>query len=245
MFVAAFHRRKEVSIVINVFQACTTPPKPKDTSNGTGAVEQIVNGTGPKVPSSTLAVPSNLAGNAGNAPISGQLLTLPSSVLSKVNSLQPLQLKVNGQKIVIPPNCFIPTSDGVKVFLPANTLPPSVVNSENKAANVKLSVNKEQGEQSVDVLCGSNGKSGGPTNAYVVPECLLPKDDTCYFEKLQVGVDIILNILRFLPHSDLLRYVSSDNHKCKRFALQKRKVTRSCLECRLHCRPKYIVPCCM
>ena len=94
----------------------------------------------------------------GSAPISGQLLTLPSSVLSKVNAQQPLQLRVNNQKLVIPPNCFIPTPDGVKVFLPAGTLPPTVVNSENKAANVQLSVNKDQGEQSVSVLCGPNGK---------------------------------------------------------------------------------------
>ena len=169
-----------------------------------------MNGTGPKVPSSTLAVPSNLP---GSAPISGQLLTLPSSVLSKVNAQQPLQLRVNNQKLVIPPNCFIPTPDGVKVFLPAGTLPPTVVNSENKAANVQLSVNKDQGEQSVSVLCGPNGKGNGSAGANIVPECLLPKDDTCYFEKLQVGVDIILNILRFLPHSDLLRYVSVANHK--------------------------------
>ena len=56
-------------------------------------------------------------------------------------------------------------------------------------------------------------KGNGSAGANIVPECLLPKDDTCYFEKLQVGVDIILNILRFLPHSDLLRYVSVANHK--------------------------------
>lgn len=140
-----------------------------------------------------------------NSPISGQLLTLPSSVLSKVNSQQPLSLRVNNQKLVIPPNCFISTPEGVKVFLPAGTLPSAVFNAENKAANMKLNVNKEQQEQGLSLLPGTDSEAKESSNGNQTLEHLLPKDDTCYFEKLQIGVDIVLNIFRFLPLRDLLR----------------------------------------
>ena len=191
-------------IVFISLQACSTPPKskngPTSSTNG-GVVGQIVNGAGPNMKAIQPNVMSNIQ---PNTPISGQLLTLPTSVLSKVNSQQPLSLKVNNQKLVIPPNCFISTPDGVKVFLPSGTLPSSVVNSENKAANMKLNVNKEQNQQDLSLLPDDEASAQSP-GVGVVPDTLAPTDNTCYFEKLQVGVDVILNIFRFLPHCDLLR----------------------------------------
>ena len=125
--------------------------------------------------------------------------------MSKVNAEQHLSLKVNDQKISIPPSCFIPTPDGVKVFLPAGTLPQTAAKSEKKAADVKLNSDKdEEGRSSKSPSPEADGRR---SRSPIVPECLLPKDDTCYFEKLQVGVDIVLNIFRFLPRRDLLRYV--------------------------------------
>ena len=185
-------------------QACSTPPESKNSceTNGGQVIGQVVNGAGPK----TQAIPANaIPKMQPNAPISGQLLTLPSSVMSKVNSDQPLSLKVNNQKLVIPPNCFISTPDGVKVFLPVGTLPASVVNSENKAANMQLNVNKEDNQQHLTLLADDGEKYTESPGESLVPDTLAPKDTTCYFEKLQVGVDVILNIFRYLPRSDLLR----------------------------------------
>lgn len=54
--------------------------------------------------------------------ISGQLITLPPSLTSKLNLTKSVNLKWNGQSYVIPPNCFISTPDGLKVLLPAGTL---------------------------------------------------------------------------------------------------------------------------
>ncbi|XP_074661818.1 uncharacterized protein LOC141914494 [Tubulanus polymorphus] len=67
----------------------------------------------------------------------GQLLTLPSHVISKLNLTEPLALKINGQALTVNPSCFVQTGDGIKIFLPANTLPAT---PSNKTIDVNVRV---------------------------------------------------------------------------------------------------------
>lgn len=148
---------------------------------------------------------SVMAGLVPNEPISGQLLTLPASVLSKVNAHQPLSLRVNDQRLTIPPSCFITTPDGVKVFLPTGTLPPTVFSAENRATNLQLNVNKTNNNQALSLLDGDEKENVPDERKGTEPDVTAPTDTTCYLEKLQVGVDVLLRIFRYLPHCDLLR----------------------------------------
>lgn len=67
--------------------------------------------------------------------VSGQLLTLPPGVTTKLNLKQPLQLRMGGNTFVIPPSCFISTADSVKVLLPPGCL------SQGAAQSVAIKAN--------------------------------------------------------------------------------------------------------
>ncbi len=138
-----------------------------------------------------------MAGLQPNVPISGQLLTLPSSVLTRVNASKPLALRVNNQRLTIPPNCFISTAEGIKVFLPTGTLPTG---AWQKPSDVQINGHHSEDDRGLRVKIEESQVLN--TNSY---EMLLPKDSTCYFEKLEVGTDILRKIFLFLPHCDLLR----------------------------------------
>ena len=89
-------------------------------------------------------------GNQSGKQMSGQLLTLPPNVLKRLNMHQPLAIKLNGKTLVVSPTCFIPTADGMKVFLPPDTLPSDSI----KATDISIS----QGQENLV-------SSGKPVNA--------------------------------------------------------------------------------
>ncbi|KAI0234685.1 hypothetical protein LSAT2_014990 [Lamellibrachia satsuma] len=80
--------------------------QPKSTVNGVSSV-----------PSIRFITP-----HKNSSQVSGQLLTLPPGVTTKLNLKQPLQLRMAGNTFVIPPSCFISTADSVKVLLPPGCL---------------------------------------------------------------------------------------------------------------------------
>jgi hypothetical protein len=44
-----------------------------------------------------------------------QLMSLPPSMLTRLDLSQPLAIKMNNAKVVIPPSCIIKSQEGVKV----------------------------------------------------------------------------------------------------------------------------------
>lgn len=167
--------------------------------------------------------------------ISGQLITLPPHVTTKLNLQKPLNLKLNGQTFHIPPNCFIATSDGVKVLLPPGSLPDNV--AKGGASNpLAISTSKPAGSQQLDVRSMVNGDTASNKDSVVdlTSDSQLPnsqaneqdknkdKDKSdkrsqrktvktgmdknlCHFRKLHAGFDCMVHIFRLLTVPDLLR----------------------------------------
>ena len=85
--------------------------------------------------------------------VSGQLLTLPPGVTTKLNLKQPLQLRMGGNTFVIPPSCFISTANSVKVLLPPGCLSQGggvQSGGANKALNLNVSASSNAQEISIN-----------------------------------------------------------------------------------------------
>ena len=170
--------------------------------------------------------------------VSGQLLSLPSGVTSRLNLGQPLQLKLGGQTFIVPPSCFISGPDGVKVLLPAGSLSsrvrPTDIQVQTVANGLRGGTTGATGGGG-----GEEGVGGNPAepaahspDPVVSVEPVKPAatavpppedqvevrkrsdrgggvDPTCHFHKLHFGFSCMINIFQHLSVADLLRSVSS------------------------------------
>jgi hypothetical protein len=59
-----------------------------------------------------LPTPVSSSGQGAYMP---QLMSLPPSMLTRLDLSQPLAIKMNNAKVVIPPSCIIKSQEGVKV----------------------------------------------------------------------------------------------------------------------------------
>ncbi|CAH1791599.1 unnamed protein product [Owenia fusiformis] len=82
-------------------------------------------------PSTSTTSSSKVKEDPNQTLVSGQLLTLPPNVISRINLSMPLSLLVGKTSILVPPECFIKLNDTVKVFLPADTLPKKDASEDN------------------------------------------------------------------------------------------------------------------
>ena len=163
--------------------------------------------------------------------ISGQLLTLPPNVASKLDAGSPLAVKMQGQSVVIPPNCFVNTPNGLKIFLPAGTLP--VQNNANVPMNINFQSEKvlHQGKipptpkTSETITVNGDGETSQgispvnnerkeeispSTSKETVPPGSKRKSRrlakrTCAFQKLHDGFDCMIQIFKYLSIKELLR----------------------------------------
>ncbi|PVD26670.1 hypothetical protein C0Q70_14348 [Pomacea canaliculata] len=97
-------------------------------SESTPARENLLPLPAPTLSMSTTAATSLPFGkNSLSQPSPAQLLTLPASILKRVNVNQPLALKINNRHIVVPPYCLLKSKEAVKVVLPPGTfsMPPN------------------------------------------------------------------------------------------------------------------------
>lgn len=85
-------------------------------SESTPARENLLPLPAPTLSMSTTAATSLPFGkNSLSQPSPAQLLTLPASILKRVNVNQPLALKINNRHIVVPPYCLLKSKEAVKV----------------------------------------------------------------------------------------------------------------------------------
>ncbi|KAL5008970.1 hypothetical protein ScPMuIL_014551 [Solemya velum] len=171
---------------------------------------------------SHLVSPPSVVGELGTPQTSltpfknGQLLTLPSAVTKRLNLQQPLALKINNMQIVVPPSCFLSTSEGLKVFLPPKTFP--VQTGTTAQLSVTVSNNKPTDELGsvpnvITSVIGSpennNKPSGEPKTTPKEKKKLIFKSginhSSCFIKQLYGGFDCMLQIFQYLNICDLTR----------------------------------------
>ncbi|KAL8572560.1 hypothetical protein ACOMHN_040464 [Nucella lapillus] len=84
----------------------------------------------PLHPALTILPTSSLPVVSGGVQPQSQMITLPASILTRLNLNQPLALKVNNSHVVVPPSCLITSKDGLKVLLPPSTFPIPKANTK-------------------------------------------------------------------------------------------------------------------
>jgi hypothetical protein len=179
------------------------------------------------VTSPTAPIRLNLpSGSINTSQVSGQLITLPAHITTKLNLQKPLNLKLNGQNYNIPPNCFISTADGVKVLLPPGSLPENTAKA-GSASPLAMNASTNVSSQHLDVR-QMNGMSPSDKSKVVdltddVLDKNKDKDDEiksvkdknikvkdvskywCHINQLYAGYNSLLNIFQYLGTVDLLK----------------------------------------
>lgn len=149
--------------------------------------------------------------------VTGQLLTLPPSVLNHLDLKQPLALRVDDKMLMIPPNCFISSGSSIKVFLPPGTLPKNLFQEPSQPVNFNF-----QSKQNQQVLNFSIGSPAKKKRSNITDETENSEEaeraarlskkqlkmltpEKCHFQKLHTGYDCMIKIFKYLKISDLLR----------------------------------------
>ncbi|ELU17357.1 hypothetical protein CAPTEDRAFT_219279 [Capitella teleta] len=151
-------------------------------------------------------------------PPNGQLLSLPASVAHKLDMTKSLALKVNNQRYFVPPSCFFASPEGIKVFLPAGSLPQTVAktpanpldctilrNKKNQTLTqvVKLKPFEEDkcviGKKLLDIPC-----NGDKTGTRFPARELEINPGLCFMSSLHAGSYVMRKIFTSLSLADLL-----------------------------------------
>ncbi|XP_076442649.1 uncharacterized protein LOC143281335 isoform X2 [Babylonia areolata] len=113
-------------------------------------------------------------------PVSGsgvpqpQMMTLPASLLGRLNLNQPLALKLNNAQVVVPPSCLISTKEGLKVLLPPSTFPvPPNTNTKLAATVCNNMVTTATPLPPANTTAASRDSQAGGTEASVSTASLL------------------------------------------------------------------------
>ena len=182
---------------------------------GTTGLSSIVSST----PTTTKSIAINMPMSVPKD-VNGQILALPNNVTTKLNLTKPISLKVNGQRFVIPPNCFINTSEGAKVYLPQGYLPGNMMQGPTSPLSVNLSKGPETDGQVINIspyadkiTNGTSDKRDSSINNNKKLRRSARKfkaiDPTkCFIQPLHGGFDCMLHIFKYLGLKDLLRLVS-------------------------------------
>lgn len=138
---------------------------------------------------------------------SGQMLTLPSTVLKVLDLDKRIMLSVNGSSIEIGSENFKCSGDNVRIYLPPGTLPNSHVAS---GAGKPLNIHVDRLNPDCQVLTLRDNNTSTTDEVSSVSSsarnaAMLPQD--CHFLKLQLGFDCMLEVFKYLSLVDLFRYV--------------------------------------
>lgn len=158
--------------------------------------------------SSSASHPVTTSASQRTTAASGQMLTLPSTVLKVLDLDKRIMLSVNGSSIEIGSESFKCSGDNVRIYLPSGTLPNSHVAS---GAGKPLNIHVDRLNPDYQVLTLRDNNTSTTEEVSSAPSssarnaAMLPQD--CHFLKLQLGFDCMLEVFKYLPLVDLFRYV--------------------------------------
>ena len=190
------------------------PAQPASSAGTPGTAVAAASSAGqPDQPLTTTKV--SLPPNMNPNQISGQLLSLPHSVTHKLDLSKALSLKVNNQRFVVPPSCFISTAEGIKVFLPSGSLPQTM--SQGPSKPLEFSISKPDGSSSsqtmkvseVDKGCKDRGEILSSEDKSIhrrfCMQSTAPNPALCHIHTLHAGFEALLAIFGYLSLPDILR----------------------------------------
>ncbi|XP_013394337.1 uncharacterized protein LOC106161834 isoform X2 [Lingula anatina] len=231
-----------------IFTRLPVAPLPVISVSGPAPPVSMVPQPVPPMAFTRFAVPSSPCSSPGESPSHSpkiqvinqqdgsqkcQLLTLPMGVVKKINLSQPLAIKLNNQTYMIPPTCFVPTSKGIKIMLPSNTLPvtastkvatvattssTSTVTNAGSSSDIQAAVSRAVSLQQkpFDESKGENGDNAENSDKNIsmdntkqprrsVRIKTLDQSKMCHFRAFHMGFDSLMHVFQYLTTAELLR----------------------------------------
>ena len=166
------------------------------------------NGSTPRSQISPPSDGAHTSQSAANKSVSGQMLTLPPTVLRVLDLNKQVRLNVNGSTVIVSPDSFKCVDNGVRIFLPAGTLPHSLV-APGAGKPLNIHVDKTNPDCQVLNLREMDAAHGlKVANSAIASRKNLVNvkfAPVCHFLKIQLGFDCMLEIFKYLSLADVLR----------------------------------------
>lgn len=161
------------------------------------------------ISSSLSSLTASASNKSSNAPASGQMLKLPASVLRVLDTRKKISLVFNdGKTITVDPENLRCGGGGVRIALPANSLPPSLI-SPGTGTTFNIHVDKTNPDLQVLSVRHVNKVSGqrasqSPTSMSQI-DFKSSASEACHFARLLHSFNGMLDIFQYLSLKDLLR----------------------------------------